>query len=42
MNRRELIALFGGTVVGWPFAAYAQDGGIPVVGFLHYTHHLTN
>lgn len=36
MNRRELIALFGGTVVGWPFAAYAQDGGIPVVGFLHY------
>src|SRR5947207_5518836 len=36
MRRRELIALLGGAVVGWPLAVCAQHGGVPVVGFLHY------
>jgi putative ABC transport system substrate-binding protein len=36
MKRRELIALLGGAVIGWPLSVCAQHGGTPVVGFLHY------
>jgi putative tryptophan/tyrosine transport system substrate-binding protein len=33
MNRRELLIL-GGGAVGWPFAAYAQQKRVPVIGLL--------
>jgi putative tryptophan/tyrosine transport system substrate-binding protein len=33
MNRRELLIL-GGGAVGWPFAAYAQQKTMPVIGLL--------
>ena len=33
MNRREVMALVGGTV-SWPLVAHAQQSAIPVVGFL--------
>jgi putative tryptophan/tyrosine transport system substrate-binding protein len=35
MNRREAIALLGGTAVVWPFAALAQRPAMPLVGFIH-------